>query len=497
MDVENQRLGESIAITGTPYTLDYDSGRTDRVQYQMNVQVTGASVPASLRSISVQVSIAGRAVTQQVTPAPNQTLSFTWDGTDAYGRTVEGARAADVSVTYTYPAQYRAPQTQIPAFDMLPAGTTVIGDRTRATISFQQGASITLGHVSAFGTGFGGWTLSAQRAYDSIGRTLYEGTDQRGSDTTRNGEASVYRAAGNGGFTKSLISGVATQVSLSFPTSLAPMADGSYYFVDNGYGAIYFVDSSGNLSLVAGAPGQSGFPTGDGTPAVGTYIDPFMMAVAPDGTVYFSDEGLSGGSDRLRKIVNGVLVTVGGGTSPAAPLGDGGPVAAANLGSICGLAFAPDGVLYVSDCSHARVRRVSLNGIITTIAGGGSSSSDNIPAVQANIGPRGIAVGPDGSVYVAESLTIVRISPDGFIHYLGDPRGPVMVDGQPAAGHCTPNFAWGVSVAGDGTVLFSERSGGHDHIWTINGGIAHVLAGADSGNFALTLSGSLARAGQL
>jgi RHS repeat-associated protein len=498
VDVENQRLGESIPITGTPYSLDYNSGRTDRVQYQMTVPVSGASVPASLQSITVQISIAGRTFTQQMPPAPNQTLTFTWDGIDGYGRKVEGARSADVMVSYTYPAHYAPPQTAIPAFDMPPARTTIIGGGGRPTISFNQIASVSLGRISSVGEGLGGWSFSAQRAYDTIARMLYDGTVQRGSDAARNGEASIYRAAGNGGFTNKLASGVATQVGLSFPTSLSPTADGGFYFVDNGHGAIYYVNSGGFLSLVAGAPDQSAFTTPDGAPAVGSYINPFMMAVAPDGTVYFN-EILSGGKgDLLRKIVNGVLQTVGGGTASSAPLGDGGPVAAANLGSICGLAFAPDGVLYISDCGHGLVRRLSLNGIITSIAGGGSSSADNIPALQANISPSGIAVGPDGSVYVMDDLlAVVRISPDGFIHYLGDPHGPPMVDGQPAAGHSTVDFAWGVAVAGDGTVLFSERSGGHDRVWTISGGIAHVLAGTPSGNFGLTLNGSLARAGQL
>ncbi|HEY2091288.1 MAG TPA: BPSL0067 family protein [Thermoanaerobaculia bacterium] len=494
IDCENQRIGESIPVSGTPYTLNYNSGRTDRVQYQVNVPVTGASVPASLQSVTVQISIAGRTFTQQMAPAPNQTLNFTWDGNDAYGRPVEGARSADVSVAYTYPARYVQSRPTIPAFDMPPAGTTIIGDSGRVTYTFQQATQVTLGRVSTVGTGFGGWSFNAQRMYDTIGRVLYDGTAQRGSDGSRNGEASIYRAAGSGVFARTLVPGTATQVGLSFPTSLAPTPDGGFYFVDNGFSMIGHVDPNGALSLVGGS-GQSSF-TPDGAPAFGSDMNPFMMAVAPDGTVYFSEEQ-SGVSDRLRKIVNGTLQTVGGGTSLTAPLGDGGPVGAANLGSICGLAFAPDGVLYLSDCSHSRVRRVSLNGIITTVAGGGSSASDNIPAVQANIGPRGIAVGPDGSVYVAEDLTIAHVTPDGFIHYLGDSNGPAMVDGQPAAGHSTYDFAWGVAVAGDGTVLFSERSTGHDRVWTISGGIAHVLAGAPAGNFGLTASGSLARAGQL
>jgi RHS repeat-associated protein len=496
--VENQRLGESIPITGTPYTLDYDSGRTDRVQYQMMVPVSGAVIPASMQSMTVQISVAGRTFTQQMTPAPNQTLNFTWDGNDAYGRPVEGVRVADVSVGYTYPARYAPSRPTIPGFDMPPAGTTIIGDAGRVTLTLQQATEVTLGRVSAVGTGFGGWIFSPQRAYDSIGRILYEGTDQRGGDQERSGEASIYRAAGNGVFASKLVPGVATKTSLSFPTSVAPMPDGGFYFVDDGYSEIGYVDASGALSVVGGS-GQSAF-TPDGAPAIGSDMNPFMIAVAPDGTVYFSDHQSSTISDHLRKIVNGVLQTVSGVGSASGPLGDGGPAANANLGSIGGIAFAPDGVIYVSDSSHGRVRRISLNGIITTVAGGGSARfADNISATSAGIQPNGISVGPDGSIYFVDSgssSAIYRVTPDGIIHLLGGGAGTPIQDGVVAAGHSI-NFSWGLSVANDGSVAFAERTGCLNRVWTINGGIAHVLAGASSGNCNVSLSGTLARAAQL
>lgn len=501
VDCENQRLGESIPITGTPYSLDYDSGRTDRQQYQMNVPVTGASVPSSLQTITVQISIAGRTLTQQVAPSPNQTLTFNWDGMDGYGRPVEGARTADVSVTYTYPAQYRQPQTTIPAFDMPPAGTNVIGDRTRATISLQQATGINLGHVSALGTGFGGWTFSAQRAYDTVGRTLYEGTSQRGSDLTRSGEASIYRAAGTGQFGIAT-GGVAASTAISFPTSLAPAPDGGFYFVDNDSAAIYFVDKTGNLSVAAGLPLRNHTtttPAPDGSPAVGTEIFPFCVAVAPNGTLYFSEHYSLSKPEVIRRVVNGVIQTVGGTTVSTAPLGDGGLASAANFGAVGGIAFTPDGVLYFSDYSHNRVRRIGLDGIIMTVAGGGSVNfADNVPALTASIAPLGIAVGPDGSIYFASgsSHSVSRVTPDGYIHNLAGGTGTLLQDGSVANGHSIL-FAWGLGVAADGTVVFAERTGCRNQVWSINGGIAHVLAGDSTGDCNVSASGTLARGAQL
>lgn len=92
---QSQTLGEAVPITGTPFQLHYGSdrmpGRKDA--YTLDIPLSGATLPTSLRRIELQVSVAGKKFTQNFGPTPNQHYSFSWDGKDAYGRTVQGGRS--------------------------------------------------------------------------------------------------------------------------------------------------------------------------------------------------------------------------------------------------------------------------------------------------------------------------------------------------------------------------------------------------------------------
>jgi sugar lactone lactonase YvrE len=69
------------------------------------------------------------------------------------------------------------------------------------------------------------------------------------------------------------------------------------------------------------------------------------------------------------------------------------------------MAFGPDGSLYIADFNNYRIRRVGTDGIINTVAGNGSTgdSGEGGPATEASFDPSGVAVGPDGSVYIADA----------------------------------------------------------------------------------------------
>ena len=111
-------------------------------------------------------------------------------------------------------------------------------------------------------------------------------------------------------------------------------------------------------------------------------------------------------SGRVRRVSpDGIITTVAGGGNPADGLGDGGPATQARLIDPHEIAFGPDGSLYIADSSNHRIRRVSPDGIITTAAGNGgySFSGDGGPATQAQLNyPCGVAVGPDGSLYIGD-----------------------------------------------------------------------------------------------
>ena len=113
-----------------------------------------------------------------------------------------------------------------------------------------------------------------------------------------------------------------------------------------------------------------------------------------------------------------VITTVAG--SKAGFGGDGGPAVQALLNQPRDTAVAPDGSIYVADTYNNRIRRISPDGTITTVAGTGSSTynGDNMPATAASLSwPHDVTVDSNGVVYVADSAhhRIRKITPDGVI----------------------------------------------------------------------------------
>src|SRR5262249_58406339 len=98
--------------------------------------------------------------------------------------------------------------------------------------------------------------------------------------------------------------------------------------------------------------------------------------------------------------------------------GDGVPATAAPLYVPFGVAVGPDGSLYIADTDNNRVRRVGPDGIITTVAGNGDlafpGGGDGGPANAAQLTrPIGVAVGPDGSLYIGDYYNnrVRRVAP--------------------------------------------------------------------------------------
>jgi uncharacterized protein (TIGR03437 family) len=145
------------------------------------------------------------------------------------------------------------------------------------------------------------------------------------------------------------------------------------------------------------------------TPATATNAAigrPSRAAVDSAGNVYFSSN-----QSVYRLASNGTLTLVAG-NGRAGFSGDGGPAISAQLNEPKGLAFGPNGNLYIADSANNRVRMVDRSGVITTFAGNGSISfgggprthNDGGPATNALIHlPSGVAVDKNGNVYIADT----------------------------------------------------------------------------------------------
>jgi sugar lactone lactonase YvrE len=148
---------------------------------------------------------------------------------------------------------------------------------------------------------------------------------------------------------------------------------------------------------------------------------PTALSVTKNGDLLIANQGTN---QILRRLPDGTLQVVAG-TGTAGYGGDGGPAAQAELNTPSGIAVAPDGTIYVADTVNNRVRAISPSGTISTFAGDGSSAIRNgqlkvgpsgVPAIDAALAdPLSVAFGPQGQLYVADSAGIQVIPPDRLL----------------------------------------------------------------------------------
>ena len=213
--------------------------------------------------------------------------------------------------------------------------------------------------------------------------------------------------------------GPATDATLSCPHSIAvdPLGTGDVYIADSANHVIRKVDTSGVITSVVGQGGKAG-KDGDGGPAASATIQgPKGIVFDKAGNLLIADSQ----NDRIRRVdrATGVITTVAG-TGTTGSSGDGGPATAAELSEPRTIALGPDGSLYIAEPKANRVRRVDPAGIITTFAGTGSTgyAGDGGPANAARLDlPRGVAADQSGNVFIADSMNqrIRMVDPSGTI----------------------------------------------------------------------------------
>lgn len=165
-------------------------------------------------------------------------------------------------------------------------------------------------------------------------------------------------------------------------------------------------DLSGTVRYVVNGAAMGKRFEGDGGPAVKALLNfPTAVAVDQAGHVYLADTM----NHRVRRVdaVTGVMTTLAGIGSPRFS-GDGGPATEAGLNEPSALALSETGLLYIADQSNNRVRAVELEtGTIRTVAGTGTAAygGDGMLASESSLaGPSGLAVGTDGTLYIADTF---------------------------------------------------------------------------------------------
>jgi len=488
---EDQTLGESVPVVGTDFRLHYRSRRTPgrKVAYRVSIPLTGATIQPTLRRIDLVVDVAGQHFAQTFAAAANQTTTYTWDGHDAYGRVVRGERPVTIRIGYVYKAIYLQPgEGTSRAFAVLAlAGFPITGSIARQEITFWQTFTDSIGPWDARASGLGGWTLDVHHAYDPSAGLLMLGD---GTRRTAHGLPSIISTvAGSGGFGNGGDDGPATSADLSVAYGIAVGPDGSIYIPDRDWSRLRRVDPNGVITTIAGSlTAGSGF-SGDGGPATSAKLNfPQSAAVGPDGSVYVADSS----NNRIRRITrDGIINTVAGNgdnsVNFANPRGDGGPAIAAPVDTPNWIAVGPDGSIYLSDTAHRRVRRVDPDGIIDTVAGTGaactapSTCGDGGQATSATLSqPWGVAVAADGTLFIADNgnQRVRRVGIDGRISTVaGNLDGNFAFDGDggPATDAHFDDLQ-NVSVGPDGAFYIADTN--HNRIRRVGTeGIITTVAG--------------------
>ena len=168
-----------------------------------------------------------------------------------------------------------------------------------------------------------------------------------------------------------------------------------------GFERVLKIDPSANVTTVAGAYGKGGYVDGTGGPS-GTARFNSIQGVAVDsvGNVYVADQG----NDRVRKIdAFGNVTTLAGNGTAGFRDGTAGPTGTAELSNLIDVAVDPFGNVYVDDFNNNAIRKIDINGNVSTMAGGRDSGYADGPGSTAELhGPDGIASDGVGDIYVAD-----------------------------------------------------------------------------------------------
>ena len=455
-------LKNAVEPTAAGELLVYDSGRMlgNEGAFKLEVPITTDNVPPDVRALQVQVAIAGRVWSHSPQSCQgdceNETFSLTWNGKDAYGRPLQGEQLAVVRVGYDYDCV----QKDTPAFGVGGASeitTNVDQAKDGCVATLWREDTVQIGVLNPKAQGLGGYTPASYHMYDPDTETFYSGDGSVKSFKNVPSGVQVFAGQDDPGKTDDLIP--AKDSFLDYVAGLATAKDGSVYISDRGNSRILRVRPDRLVETVVSG------------------VDATSVAVGPDGSLFFIE-----GRQVLRRTPDGTVAVIAGSGDECGStnlLADGtisqhsyfdckdGVAMAAAFQIPLGLAVAPDGSVYVSDVQTKMVRQITPSGEIWTVAGSGEVLPEGVPddglaAATPLLGADGIAVAPDGSLLIVEGM---QYMPWNFPCY----RVRRVSSGwmKTVAGHCTCypssftcdsqlDLPTSIAVDGAGTIYLQE-----------------------------------------
>jgi uncharacterized protein (TIGR03437 family) len=240
--------------------------------------------------------------------------------------------------------------------------------------------------------------------------------------------------------------GPATLPQLAGVTGIGFDLAGNLYLSESGDRRIREIGADGTIETLAGS-GMSGGFSGDGGPALqATFFSIGGIAVDSSGDIFIADAG------RIRRISGGTITSVAG-DGDFIYSGDRGPATLAQFSSPGKIAVDSAGNVFIPDYGNNRVRKVTPDGTVTTVAGNGTpgDTGDGGSATSAALfGPSAVAVDPAGNLYIALQLghTVRKVSKDGVISTIAASNNVINI-----------NDPEDVVADANGNVYFADSSG--------------------------------------
>jgi ketosteroid isomerase-like protein len=260
----------------------------------------------------------------------------------------------------------------------------------------------------------------------------------------------------------------ATDAQLDYPSAVAKTADGgfliadtgNYVLMDEGNQVVRKVSVGGVITRVAGTTGVIGSGGDDGLATDAQLNYPSAVAVTADGGFLIADTY----NQVVRKVsVGGMISRVAGTTGASGSGGDDGPATDAQLRNPTGVAVTADGGFLIADTGNHVVRKVSADGMISRVAGttgASGSGGDDGPATDAQLnGPTGVVATVQGWFLIADTgnQVVRKVSADGVISRVAGTTGASGSGGDDGpATDAQLNGPTGVAVTAVGGFLIAD-----------------------------------------
>lgn len=261
---------------------------------------------------------------------------------------------------------------------------------------------------------------------------------------TTTGEVSTFAGTGVAGFAD----GDRTQAMFNHPYGLAIDSKGSLYVGDVDNHAIRIISPEGVVRTLAG--GRKGYSDRDGDLAM--FNHPYGVAVDANGNVYVADSY----NNTIRK------VTPEGSASTFAGNGnDGfvdGPALNAEFYVPIGIVMDSGGNIYVGDEGNSSIRKITADGVVTTLAGNGQFSfADGVGRAAIFNAPGALAIDAEGNIFVADYLNncIRKVSPSGEVRTIAGSLEKGFADGDPDEAKFY--YPFGIAVDTTGTIYVGDQ----------------------------------------